>query len=437
VSESLIPATESAAKRLLIGLPFNRAPTPTVRIVISDYLGHAPQVQLSRALAARGHDVLHLYSGDVQSPKADLTRQGGDPPGLAIEGLSIGAPRARSFFARRRQEAKFGRLLAQRTTAFRPDAVMACNNPLDVQSKIQSACTSANIPFIYWMQDFQSLEIDRAIANRGAIMNILVGGYYHGLERKLLQRSEAIVPIADDMLSILSESWDIFDRQCMVVRNWSPLDKLAPGDKSNAWSRAQGLADRKVALYTGSLGPMENPMLLVELAEKLKGRSDALVLVISEGAGASEVAREAKSRGLSNLRVLAFQPYESYGDVLASADVLLAMVSGQAGVLYVPSKANSYLCAGRAIVIAAPWQNLAATTIQESQGGSVVAPDDAAAMADAVTALMTDDKRRAEAAAHAREYAERMFEISTIAERFERLFLRLASGTPRHRLPQQ
>ena len=210
VPESLIardpPATESAAKRLLIGLASNRAPTPTVRIVISDYLGHAPQVQLSRALAARGHDVLHLYSGDVQSPKADLTRQAGDPPGLAIEGLSIGAPRAQSFFARRRQEAKFGRLLAQRATAFQPDAVMACNNPLDAQSKVQSACTGADIPFIYWMQDFQSLEIDRAISDRGAIMNIVVGGYYHGLERKLLQRSDAIVPIADDMLGILRKA---------------------------------------------------------------------------------------------------------------------------------------------------------------------------------------------------------------------------------------
>jgi hypothetical protein len=30
-----------------------------------------------------------------------------------------------------------------------------------------------------------------------------------------------------------------------------------------------------------------------------------------------------------------------------------------------------------------------------------------------------------------------MFEISKIAERFERLFERLRTGTPRHRLPRQ
>jgi colanic acid biosynthesis glycosyl transferase WcaI len=406
--------------------------TRALRIVINDYLGHAPPMQLSRVLAARGHEVLHLYSGDMQSPKADLARQTDDPPGLTIEGLTIGVSSASSFFAKRRQEARFGKSLAERAVSFRPDAVMACNNPLDAQSQIQSACTAAKIPFVYWMQDFQSLEIDRAIAERGALMNAVLGGYYHALERKLLQRSDAIVPIADDMLSILSEGWDIYERQCMVVHNWSPLDKVVPGDKSNPWSRAQGIVGRKIALYTGSLGPMESPMLLVDMANKLKV-GNALVLVIAEGAGADELKRGVESRGLVNVRVLPFQPYESYGNVLASADVLLATVSGQAGILYVPSKANSYLCAGRATVIAAPWQNLAAKTILDSNGGIVVPADDASAMADAVGALLSDDEKRAEAGKRAREYAERTFQISEIAARFEKLFQRLATGTPRRR----
>jgi glycosyltransferase involved in cell wall biosynthesis len=341
-------------------------------------------------------------------------------------------PSARSFFAKRRQEARFGKAIAERAVSFRANAVMACNNPLDAQRRIQSACAAAKIPFVYWMQDFQSLEIDRDLAGRGALMNTVVGSYYHALERKLLQRSDAIVAIADDMLSILSESWDIYERQCMVVHNWSPLDKVVPGDRDNPWSRAQGIAGRKIALYSGSLGPMESPTLLADVAEKLKVR-DILVLVISEGARADEFKREAQSRGLANVRVLPFQPYASYSDVLASADVLLAMVSGQAGILYVPSKTNFYLCAGRATVIAAPWQNLAARTILDSNGGIVVPADDASAMAGAVGALLSDDEKRAETGKRAREYAERTFQISEIAARFERLFERLATGTPRQR----
>jgi glycosyltransferase involved in cell wall biosynthesis len=402
-----------------------------MRIVVNDYLGHAPQVQLSRELASRGHDVLHLYFADIQTPKPDLSRQPQDPSGFAVEGLALRAPPARSFLGKRRQESKLGRIVADRAMEFRPDVLLAGNNPLDVQRQVQSACQRARIPFVYWMHEFYSLAIDQVLENRAAPLSIAFGSYYHWLERRLLQRSDAIVPIADDFLGILAESWDVYDRQCMVVRDWAPLDALKPGDKDNAWSRSHGLTGNKIVLYTGLLGPMENPMLLVELAGKLRARPDVLLLVISQGEAADRVAREAQTRALTNLRVLPFQPYEVYGDVLATADVLIAMVDADSGVLFVPSKVTDFLCAGRPIVLSAPWQNLAATTVRESGGGRIVTAGDAAAMSEAVLAYLEDDSLRRQAGAAARSYAERTFEISTIAGRFERLFERLRSGPPR------
>src|SRR3954470_6944555 len=121
----------------------------------------------------------------------------------------------------------------------------------------------------------------------------------------------------------------------MVVPYWFPLDRLSPADKVNAWSRRVGVSERHVALYSGTLGPGEDPALLVQLAEKLRHRPDVDVLVVSEGPGADHVAQEAKSRGLTNLRVLPFEPYDGYGDVLASADVLLAMVDNRVGISYI------------------------------------------------------------------------------------------------------
>lgn len=404
-----------------------------MRIVINDHLGRAPEVELGRALASRGHDVLHLYSADVQTPKVDLSRHPGDPHNFTIEGLTLGARPARSFLGQRRQEAKFGRMVAGRAMAFRPHVIMAGNNPLDGQRNIQAACRRARIPFVYRMHEFTSVKIDQMIEHRGAIANIAIGSYYHWLERTLLQRSDAIVPIADDFLGILAQSWDVSDRQCMVVHDWAPVGRLTPGDKNNEWSRRAGLADKKVALYVGSLGLMENPMLLVELAGRLRGRSDIQIAVISQGAGAERVAQEARSRRLENLRILPFQSYEIYGDVLASADVLLAMVGAEAGVLFVPSKVTSYLCAGRPIVVAAPWQNVAAKSVAASGGSRVVPPADADALAAAVLAFMDDGRLREEAGKRARDYAERTFEISAIADRFERLFERLHTGPARRR----
>jgi hypothetical protein len=53
-------------------------------------------------------------------------------------------------------------------------------------------------------------------------MNVTVGSYYHALEKSRLQNSDVVVPIAHDYLGILSESWDVDLRQCMVVPYWFP-----------------------------------------------------------------------------------------------------------------------------------------------------------------------------------------------------------------------
>ena len=98
-----------------------------------------------------------------------------------------------------------------------------------------------------------------------------------------------------------------------------------------------------------------------------------------------------------------------------------------------PSKVASYHGAGRPIVLSAPWQNLASTSINDSGGGQVVPPGNAGAMAEAVLAFVDDEVRRKETGLRARAYAERTYEIPRITDRFERLFERLRSGTPRQR----
>jgi colanic acid biosynthesis glycosyl transferase WcaI len=403
-----------------------------MRLVVNDYLGHAPQVQLSRALAARGHDVLHLYSAAMQTAKADLQPRPGDAASLTIEALGAARGRSASFFAERFQEARFGRLVVRRALAFRPDVVIGCNNPLDAQRELQRACRRRNVPFVYWMQDFYAARLDRALKGRNAVLSISAGAYYHALERSLLQRSNAIIAIAPDYLGILAETWNVHDRQCMVIPNWSPIDIVKPAAKSNPWSQAQGLADRKVILYSGVLGATEDPSCVPELARNLAGRSDAIVVVVSEGDGATRVADAARSYGLSNLRVLPYQPYEGYADMLASADILLGLVSAQAGILYVPNKVSSYLCAGRPIVLSAPWQNLAAQLVRDG-GGSVTPPDDPRALSETILGYLNNDELRRRAGEQARHHAERAFDISPIATRFERLFERLSTGPQRRR----
>jgi colanic acid biosynthesis glycosyl transferase WcaI len=53
------------------------------RILVHDYSGHPFQAELSRSLARRGHDVLHLSFRQFQTPKGDLVAKPDDPVGFA------------------------------------------------------------------------------------------------------------------------------------------------------------------------------------------------------------------------------------------------------------------------------------------------------------------------------------------------------------------
>ena len=110
--------------------------------------------------------------------------------------------------------------------------------------------------------------------------------------------------------------------------------------------------------------------------------------------------------------------------MLGAADVTVGLLETGAGRFSVPSKVLSYLCAARAVLLAAPSANLAAETILEAGAGLVVDADDSAAFVAAAQRLRADAGLRGRLAAAGRAYAERRFVISDIAERFLTVFTR-------------
>ena len=164
-----------------------------------------------------------------------------------------------------------------------------------------------------------------------------------------------------------------------VIENWAPLDELTAAGPSTGWAAAHGLAGRTVLLYSGTLGLKHNPALLLELARAMGRRDDARVVVISEGRGADWLRAATAEAPEPALVLLPFQPYDVLAEVLASADVLLAILEPEAGAFSVPSKVLSYHCAGTPILAAIPGENLAARIIVGAGSGVVVEPTDEAA----------------------------------------------------------
>jgi colanic acid biosynthesis glycosyl transferase WcaI len=318
-----------------------------VRIVVHDYAGHPFQTDLSRELAGRGHTVRHMFFAGDQGPKGAMRRKADDPPGFSVEPIAIGRDYLkRDFVGRWRNDRAYGVAAASRIGAWAPDLVISGNTPLDAQGTIQAGARRAGAVFVNWIQDFYGLAIERLIAGRWLGAGRLAADHYRRMERRQLERSDAIVLISDDFRRWLPAG--AARRPCAVIANWGPIGDLAERPKVNPWSLAHGLDRTFNFVYSGTLGLKHDPAVLVALADSLCGHPDVRVVVAATGMGREALDRMLSARPRRNLVTLPLQPVEAFADVLGGADVLVALLEADAGAFSAPSKVLSYLCAGRA-----------------------------------------------------------------------------------------
>ncbi|HYO26216.1 MAG TPA: glycosyltransferase family 4 protein [Lacipirellulaceae bacterium] len=390
-----------------------------MRVLVHDYCGHPFQVQLSRALAARGHDVLHLYNGSFQTPRGALAKRGDDAPGFDVGPIDLGEMVPKTGFRRRLQlEIKYGRLLTEACDLFAPDVVLAANTPSIPQRRLVRHCRRRGIRHYFWVQDIYGIAAYSLLKRRIPVLGHAVGRYFMHLDRQSARGSDALVVITDDFRPVF-EGWGVPSDRIHVVHNWSPLDELPQRPRDNPWATEQGLEPGPRFLYSGTLAMKHNPALLLELGKLFDLRGAGEMIVISEGPGVEWLQREAAAAGVRRLRLLPFQPFDRLPEVQGAADVLVAILEPDAGIFSVPSKVLSYMCAGRAILGAMPQQNLAARTIVQQGAGVVVDPADSAGFRAAAEAMLEHPERLAAYGAAARRYAEQHFDIARIADRFE------------------
>ncbi|HET6519278.1 MAG TPA: glycosyltransferase family 4 protein, partial [Geminicoccaceae bacterium] len=344
-----------------------------------------------------------------------------DPETFKVEGLSLGEPFAKGAFIRRRaQELAYGRRVAARMEAFAPDVVLSANTPLEVQEILFHTARRVDARFISWIQDFYSVAVSTLLTKKFGLFGRMVGLYYNYIEKKLLGGCDEVIYITEDFIDI-TRGWNIPPEKCHVIENWAPLSELRLQPRDNGWAHRHGLADKFCILYSGTLGLKHNPELLVRLAESFRGHEQVRVVAVSQGPGRAVLERHRDRLGLENLLVLDIQPYEELPQVLATGDLLVAIIEGDAGVFAVPSKVLTYLCAARPLLLAVPKRNLAARTVVRARAGLVAEANDVEGFVAAAHRLFHSATLRRTLAQNARSYAQRTFDIDTIADKFERI----------------
>jgi glycosyltransferase involved in cell wall biosynthesis len=396
-----------------------------LRIVVHDYSGHPGQVNLSRTLAGRGHTVVHQYCPSYQTGTGAVERLPEDPATFDVEQVALAASFARyTIFRRIRQELQYGALAARSIRTHDPDVALLSNIPLLSLLIAAVVLRRSRIPFVFWQQDVYSAAIRSAAERRVPPLAGVIGALARRFERHVARSSACVVPIDDSFVPVL-RGWGVSANRIHVVPNWAPIAELPMRARDNDWARRNGLTETPVVLYTGTLGIKHDPSLLVVAARGVAG--EATVAVVSEGLGRALLDEEVSHTSIDNLRLFDFQPYEDLPDIMASADILIAILEPEASVYSVPSKVLSYLCAGRPIVAVIPSENSVARIVREADAGRLVRPGDGEELVTTIKTLLGDETLRSELGANARRYAEKTFDSETVASRFEQILTAAAS----------
>ncbi|MDE2827363.1 MAG: glycosyltransferase family 4 protein [Bacteroidota bacterium] len=391
-----------------------------MRILIHDFGAYAFPVTLSHSLQNRGHEVAHAYCDSLVTTPRNVHESISNLTLLPIQ--TAQTFNKYNLIRRWGQEREYGHLAAKVILKFNPDIVISANAPLSAQDRILRTCKQHDVPFVFWLQDLIGLAASKVLRSKLPLLASIIGRYFKSMEGRLLRESDAVVAITEDFRPALQE-FGVAPDCCHVIENWGVLEKST--DEPKTWARQRNLSDLPILLYTGTLSMKHNPAILLRLADKFEER--AQVVVVSQGAGASWLTQAIETHNLTNLVVLPYQDPDQLPAMYASAEVLLVLLTEDAGQFSVPSKILTYLCAKRPVLAAIPAENLAARILEASGAGFIAAPND-----------HTDFIRKAEILLGAPELCQTMgkkaeawaaanFEIGRITDRFEHVIQQACS----------
>jgi putative colanic acid biosynthesis glycosyltransferase WcaI len=399
-------------------------------VIIHDYAGHPFQLQLSRELARRGNCVTHQYCASYTTGKGAVVRTADDPDSFSVESFSMTGEFARYSPIRRViQELHYGAVVGKRLRTSGARLVVMCNIPLLAHAVAAAILRLSRMPMIFWQQDVYSDAIGTAARRRlGQYGGGAVAWIADRLECFVSRTSAHIVAISESFEEVLGR-WGVPPERVTIIPNWAALPELPACPRDNEWARSHDLVNREVVLYSGTLGIKHNPRIFIDLAKALElSKPNARVVVISEGQGRAFLESERRGLHLDNLVLLDYQPYEALPRVLASADVLIAVLEPDAGRYSVPSKVLNYLCAARPILAVIPAENDVATILRSSGAGIAVDPGKHQHAIAELMILLAQPDTRIRLGTAGRQYAEATFDISEIGGRFESV-LRKVNGT--------
>ena len=360
--------------------------------VLGREAGGTRHLELARQLAARGDRVT------VIAPTTSYLT--GATVGAAAERVEvepgIGLVRVGSVCGSARFAGRLASFLSFTATSLRAalrvpevDVVWGTSPPLFQALSAWAAARLRRRPFVLEIRD---LWPDFAV-ELGVLRGRLLIGAARACERFLYRAADRVVVNSPGFVGHVTLNGAAPGRVA-VVPNGVDVRPFDPAARGETFRAELGVGpDDLLVVYAGAHGIPNDLDLLLDAADRLREVRGIRFALVGDGRDKHRLVERAERLRLPNLTFVDAVPKDRIPDLLAAADVCVAVLRAlPMFTTTYPNKVFDYMAAGRPVVLAI--DGVIRAVVEEAGAGTFVPPGDAEALAAAVLVYARDPERR-------------------------------------------
>lgn len=387
--------------------------------------------EVTAALARRGHHVTviapfpHYPDGRVpNSYRGSLIRRE-ERDGVHVVRTWVLAVPNSAVLRRTLDYASFAATAIGAARAAGPaDLVIGETPPLPAALAGYAISRLARCPFVCNVAD---LWVSSAVAI-GALRRPAAIRTGRLLERFVYNRSACVTAVTEGVRAAL-EHGGIPAEKLHVIPNGVDTRRFHPTIDGSRWRSRLAKPDELLVVYAGNHGLAQGLGVVLESARLLRDTRNVRIVLVGDGAEKTALKAQATRQALSNVVFVPPQPFEAMPELLAAADVCIAVLrKDDVFRSAVPSKLFEAMAVARPVVIAADGE--AAMLVERAHAGLAVRPGSPEALAGALCRVHDDPDLRRRLGESGRRFVEAEHDRERLVDAYERLYRSLGrSGT--------
>jgi colanic acid biosynthesis glycosyl transferase WcaI len=304
----------------------------------------------------------------------------------------------------------------------RPDVLLVVSPPLGLAANAVLLSRMWGIPYVFDVEDLQP----DAAAELGMLPKPILSAMYK-VERMAYRNASLVSTLTTGMKRRIIEKGVSEDKTALFEpRSDASLATIA-AKEGNAFRARHLLEDKLVVSHSGNMGVKQGLGVILDAAALSRDDESIVFVIVGDGAVRGRIQARAQELSLSNVIFLPLLDSNEFKEFLSASDICLVTQQKTVSDMVFPSKTVTYLAAGCPVIASVNRNSEVARTIEESQAGLVVEPENPQALLSAIRELGCGDLKLY--GANAREYAFRRWSSERVLGFLEEKLRAVSQGS--------